>query len=205
MLLLAIPTLFAAATSAPPPLTSGERAQVRCVAALAIVASEQQRGVNEWGNLPPLARRGAHFAGQVGETLVKAGRTREQVREAMTGEVAAFQKAGDLPADTVKQCIALMDKVDPPVPPPGLPQCAALVALAAKDAVRQDPKSDAATYLTGFAAVLDARARDDLQAQGKTIPESDIAMGLAREGIEADAKAGKPLPDLEACLEQARP
>ncbi len=206
MLSFALPALFAAAAAAAPlPLTPVDAEQIRCVAALAIVASEQQRGVNEWGDIPPLARRGAHFAGQVGETLVKTGRTREQVREAMTAEVAAFQKAKSLPTATVTQCLALMDKVDPPAPPPPLPQCAALVGLAAKDAVRKEARSDAATFLTGFASVLDARARADLQAQGKTVPEGDIAMGLAREGIEADAKAGKPLPDLEACLEQARP
>lgn len=206
MPLFLIPTVLAAANPLPPPLDAGRTAQIRCVAALAIVASEQRRGINDWGDLPPLAKRGAHFSGTVGEALLKnPGMTREQVRDAMIAGVAQFQKAEELPRETVTSCIALMDKVDPPAPPPSLAECAGTIGLAADDAQKSAPGSANSRLLAAFAAVLNSRARDELRASGKTEVENDTILGRAREKLSADIKARRATPDVEACLELAKP
>ncbi len=206
MSLILLPFL-ASALAAPPPLSVTQAEQLRCVGALAIVANDQERGARGWEELPPLAARGAHFAGTVGEALIKAGRTREQVRDEMVRAVGALQQKGEagLSTDAVKICIALMDKVDPPAPPPKLPECAAMMALAYDDATQRKEIAGSTRELAMIAAVLDSRARDQLRAEGKTEAESDIVIGLAREKIDAEAKAGKTLPDTERCLEYARP
>lgn len=199
----------------PAALTPSQSEQVRCVAALAIVAHDQQSGGNDWLDLPPLAKRGAHFSGTVGEVLMKgSGRTRDQVRALIIDQVAGFQKSVDqqqiatgeaLSRATVKSCIALMDKVDPPAPPPTLPRCAAALALAYDDTHRREGLSKSAKDLATFAAVLDSRAREELRANGKSEGEGDEAIGLAREALIADAKAGKDGPDMEQCFELAKP
>jgi hypothetical protein len=207
MLSLFIPALFAAA-AVPPKLSAAQAAQVRCVGALAIVANDQERGAETWEDVPRLASRGAHFAGTVGERLIKdAGMTREQVRDAMVKAVATFQKGGEegLDEKTVTACIALMDKLNPAPPAPSLPDCAAMMALAYDDATRRKEVAGSVRDLALIAAVLDARAREELRGQGKTEVENDAIIGLARERIEADAKAGKQLPDTEQCVAFAQP
>ena len=209
MIQLLVPALLAAATPVVSlPLTPAQTEQVRCVAALAIVASEQQRGNR--ADIQPLAKRGAHFAGTVGEALTKDGaRSRDQVKADILAEVAAFQKGApkgeDLPRATVTKCIALMEKVDPPLPPPTFPQCAAMLALAYDDVHAREGLSKSAKDLATFGAVLDARAREVLRDDGKGQSESDAIIGTTREKLIADAKAGKEAPDIELCFEMARP
>ncbi len=206
---LALPA-FAAA---PPPLTADQKERVRCVAALAIVANEQERGVGDWDRLPPLKSRGSHFAGVVGESLTgEGGRTREAVRDAILASVAEFQKSGvnELPPEIVTSCIALMDRIDPPPPPPNLTECAAMVSLAANSVREQDGFTDNAKLLFTFATVLDSRARAKLRSEGKTEAENDMIIGLKKEEFLKAAKArGKnadPVgPDMAGCLELAKP
>ena len=190
---LAIAALgFPAAAPAAPPLMTPDQAQrVRCVAALAIVSSDQQRGAGTWTNVPPLATRGAHFAGIVGEAVAaQGGRTREDVRAAILASVADFQKRGDaaLTPQVVSDCVDLMNRIDPPPPPPGLTQCAALVSLAAKDTRAKEGLSATAKTLATFAAVLDNRARAALRIQGKSEVENDVIIGLAKEEITAQTR-----------------
>lgn len=206
---LALPA-FAAA---PPPLTAEQKERVRCVAALAIVANEQERGVGDWGNLPPLRSRGSHFAGVVGESLTgEGGRTREAVRDSILAAVAEFQKSGvnELPADVVVSCIALMDRIDPPPPPPELTECAAMVSLAATETRKREGFTDNAKLLVTFATVLDSRARAKLRSEGKTEAENDIIIGLKKEeflkATKARGKNADPVgPDMAGCLELAKP
>ena len=208
-LALALPA-FAAA---PPPLTAAQNEQVRCVAALAIVANEQERGVGDWDSLPPLKSRGSHFAGVIGEALTgEGGRTREAVRDAILAAVADFQKSGvnELPAETAINCITLMDRLDPPLPPPGLTECAAMVSLAAKEARTREGFSDNVKLLVTFATVLESRARSKLRAEGKTEAENDVIIGLKKEELLAAAKSRKQSaeavgPDMAGCLELAKP
>jgi hypothetical protein len=195
-----------------PPLGADQTERVRCVAALAIVSSEQERGVGDWNSLPRLKSRGAHFAGVVGEILTgQAGQTRESVRDAILAEVATFQKSyKTLPTDTVIDCIALMDKLDPAPPPPGLTECAAMVSLAASDVQAREGMSDTTKLMITFATVLNSRARDQLRAQGKTEAENDVVIGLVKEQMVAAAKrkstdVTEVGPDMAACLELAKP
>ena len=210
-LIIAALALPAAAPAAPPLMTPDQAQRVRCVAALAIVSSDQQRGVGTWTNVPPLATRGAHFAATVGEALTaQGGRTREDVRAAILASVADFQKRGDaaLTPQVVSDCVDLMNRIDPPPPPPGLTQCAALVALAAKEARAKDGLSATAKTLATFAAVLDNRAREQLRIQGKSESENDVIIGLAKEEIMAQTRSNPREaagPDLSACLELAKP
>ena len=207
---ITLPVLAAVPMPSAPPLTVDQKERVRCVAALAIVASEQVRGVGDWNRLPPLQSRGSHFAGVIGDALTgEGGRTREAVRDAIVAEVAMFQKAREtsLPAETVFNCIALMDRLDPPPPPPGLTECAALVSLAAKETQAREGLSDTAKLLVTFAAVLDNRAREKLRIEGNSESENDVVIGLKKEELLAAAKTkdGAAGPDMSACLELAKP
>jgi len=202
-----------AAAPASGPLNPAQREQVECVAALAIVASEQQRGVPAAAAWPPLAERGARFAQVTGERLMaEAGMTKEAVRDAIIASVAAHQKAAgeagaakELPRDLVQGCVALMDRQTPPPAPPTLPQCAAMLALA-----QERPGAGDARDLKTLASVLDHRAREQLRASGKSGTEIDREMTLTREAIAAEAakreadgvSAGL---DYGPCLEMAKP
>ena len=186
------------------PLTREQSTQIRCVAALAIIANDQGRGAGEWDDFPPLAKRGARFAGIVGEDVMKVGGlTKEAVRTLIFADVSSLQKEPDIVRDVAHSCLPLMDAA---IPTPSLPVCAAIVALANDEVRRREGVSDTAKMLTTFAAVLNSRARDQLRAEGKSESESDIVIGLAREKVDADAKAaqGDDL-DLEACFEMAKP
>lgn len=211
--LLVLSTPVAPLGAAPPPLTPEQTERVRCIAALAIVASEQERGAGDWGSLPPLRTRGAHFAETVGQALTgEGGRKREDVRDAILAAVAEFQKGGDAALDprTVVSCIELMDRIDPPPPPPDLTECAALVSLAADEMRSRAGFDDTTKLMITFATVLDSRARTKLRAEGRSESENDVIIGLKKEELSAAAKkrskddppAG---PDMAACLELAKP
>ncbi len=210
---LALALTIPAFAAAPPPLTAEQKERVRCVAALAIVANEQERGVGDWDSLPPLKSRGSHFAQVVGDGLTgEGGRTREAVRDAILAAVAEFQKSGvnELPAETAINCIELMNRLDPPLPPPGLTECAAMVSLAAKGAREREGFSDNVKLLVTFATVLDSRARAKLRSEGKTEAENDVILGLKKEEFSAAAKAKRKGneaigPDMAGCLELAKP
>ncbi len=198
------------ASIAPAPLTPAQSEQVRCVAALAIVAHQQQDPANNLGDIPPLQKRGAHFAGTVGTALIARGaRTKEAVRDLFVAGVASFQKA-KLPRETVTSCIALMNRVDPPAPPPTLTQCAAMMALAYDDVRLREGMGTDARSLATYAAVLDNRARTELRAAGKSDSESDVVIGLARETLKAKidlatSKGEEPDLDFDGCFAMAKP
>ncbi len=204
--LLIFSLIFASQPSlaAPKPLALYQQERVRCVAALAIVANDQTRGVTSWGDVPPLQKRGAHFAGTVGQSLIdKNALTKEAVRSLFVAGVAAFQKKA-LSPETVQRCFALMNEIDAPA----LSDCAAMLSLAYDDqrlrsAVATDNRS-----LATYAAVLDGRARDELRKTGKTEAEADIIIGKARERYAAQLadqeKQGiEPDLPLDACFEMA--
>lgn len=199
--------LALAAVPAPLPLTSEQQQRIRCVAVLAIVAGEQQRRTAAALDLPPLDRQGARFAQAVGDAVMKeSGRTREQVRDLILTQVKAAQQAAGpaakLPIEEARGCVAVMNAVAPPLPPPGAVQCAGLLKLAADDVKRREGMSKTATDLITIAALLDDRARTELRAAGKTEAESDRDLTLAREAIAAKPETA---PDMEACVELAQP
>lgn len=199
--------MLLALAAAPAPITADQHQRLRCVAILAIVAGEQERRTAAALVLPPLYKRGARFAEVAGEGAVKeTGRTQEQVRELILAEVAAVQKAagakGALPIEEARECVALMERIAPPLPLPGPVQCAGLVKLAADDVRRREGMTKAAMDLATLASALENRARAELTAGGKSGSESDRELTLAREAI-----AAKPndAPDMESCVELARP
>lgn len=212
-MILLLPLLAAATPAAA--FTPAQTGQLRCVAALAIVAHEQQRGNEEWSDLPALATRGGHFAEIVGQRIVaQSKRPQEAVRDAILSEVAVFQKTypGDanIPEKTVTACIALMDKLDPPAPPPSLLRCTALLGLAQEEMQRREGMTPVTSKLAVFRALIDDQARKQMLVEGKTGNESDVAIGLEREALLAETtkrqKAGQNAEqDFEACFALANP
>ena len=88
--LLAVP----AAAQDAPPLTLEHRMMLRCSAAFAIVAGEQQRGVVTAQAYPPLAERGREYFARTGARLMDDLKlSREQIEAQMRSEAAAIQKA----------------------------------------------------------------------------------------------------------------
>ena len=78
--------------AAPRALAASELEQLRCVAVLAIVANEQQRGSAGWQDVPTLAARGAKYADRVTEALIKAKvRTSAGVSADILAQIAALQ------------------------------------------------------------------------------------------------------------------
>ena len=179
------------------PLNADQAKRIRCVAALAIVASGQERGAGNWDDYPPLAADGATFAGIVGEAVMKeTGRTREAVRDAILSAVAALQKQAKDSADPdalahaeADRCLPVLRAAVPEKPRPTLPQCAIYVALAYDEVRAREGASTTAKDLATIAAVLDHRAREMLKGEGKSEPESDEAMGREKERIMKETKA----------------
>jgi hypothetical protein len=200
-------SLALALAAAPPALTDPQEQQLRCVALLAIMAGEQERRTAAALELPPLARQGARFAQVVGEELVKSGgRSQEQVRDLILQQVTAIQKSAGaeakLPVEEARGCVTLMNQFAPPLPPPPAIQCAGLMKLAADDVRKREGMSKSAMDLITLASVLETRARSELGAAGRTQAQSDKELTLAREAIAAKPDSA---PDMEACVELARP
>lgn len=198
---------LALAAAAPPPLSAEQAARIRCVAVLAIVASEQEKGVAQALALPPLSRRGARFAQVVGEGVVKeTGRTQEQVRDLILGQVTALQKAAGkdaaLPVEEARACVARMDALVPPSPPASAVQCAGLLKLAADDAKKREGMTKDVMDLITLASVLENRARSELASAGKSEAESDRELTLAREALANNPDSA---PEIEDCVELAKP
>lgn len=77
-----------------PRFTLEHRMLLRCSAAFAIVAGEQQRGVATALAYPPLAERGREYFVRSSVRLMDdLAITREQVEASLRGEVEALQKA----------------------------------------------------------------------------------------------------------------
>jgi hypothetical protein len=82
---------------------------IRCVAALAIVASAQQRG-RGWRDVEDLRAKGGEFAALVGvDVMAGTGASREAVRDQMLAASAALNKAGPLSRAEVSACIVTMN------------------------------------------------------------------------------------------------
>ena len=202
---LAIP-----AVAAPRPFSASETSQLRCVAALAIVAHEQRRPAGEYADVEQVANSGARFAEIAGQNVVKtSGQSRDAVRDKILAEVEGLQKAypGDaiIPEKTITNCIAMMNRVAPAPPPPDIVRCAALISLAQTEMQRREGMSPTTSKLAVYAALLTGQARTALLADGKTQNESDLVLGLTRDALlDETAKklaAGESAEqDFEACF-----
>ncbi|MEH6790426.1 hypothetical protein [Parasphingorhabdus sp.] len=188
--------LLQPAAAPPVPLDAGQKRDLSCVAILAIIASEQERGVESALAYPLLTERGATYAGLVGERIMAdTGRSREQVREAILAAVAAQQAMAASAADPdellrseMAACLPRLDAAVPPKPKPDLTQCAGMLQLAYEQVYSREGLSKTAQDLKTLAAVLDSRARDRMRAEGLSGQESDIMLTQGREAMLADAR-----------------
>jgi hypothetical protein len=99
-----------------PPMTLEQQMLVRCSAAFAIVASEQERGVASARAYPPLNERGKEFFVRSGARLMdELHLSREAFQALMKGEVERLQAkaiaSADPPAsvdEIVRPCLGLL-------------------------------------------------------------------------------------------------
>jgi len=219
--LVLLASIQPAANPPAPPVISYTEIQQRdlsCVAAFAIVASEQQRGDERALAYPLLVERGRTYSGLVGERIMQeTGQTREQVRDAMVSAVAAQQdnvrdvaEPGDVVKAEMAKCLPLLDSELPPKPKPTLNQCAAMLELAYREVYDREGLSKTAQDLKTLASVLDNRAREIMRGEGRSGNESDIILTQLREDMLAEAKvtegAGKSSDlDFDHCFALAAP
>ncbi|WP_417613677.1 hypothetical protein [Parasphingorhabdus sp.] len=196
LLALLLLALSQPAASPPKPLDEIQRRDLSCVAVLAIIASEQESGVERSLDYPLLSERGASYAAQVGQRIMdETSRTREQVREDILAAVAEQQAiardAAD-PDEAVRKematCLPLLDAAVPPKPKPDLTQCAGMLQLAYDEVYKREGLSKTAQDLKTLAAVLDSRAREEMRAEGLSGQESDIILTQSREAMLAEAQ-----------------
>lgn len=209
--------LLAAATPAAQPAApfgASATKQVRCVAALAIVATEQQRGTEGWGDYPRLAEDGAAYAERVvADVARESGRTPAAVQQAIVDAVATIQAEAGNSADPdafaraeADRCLPLMRARVPAREQPTLPQCAAYIRLAYDEVRARDGATPAAKDLATIASVLDHRAREMLRGEGRSDPEIDEAMGREKDRVTVAAQSGATdRIDLPHCFDLAAP
>lgn len=199
-------------------LTEDHKAALRCAAAFAVVAAEQQRGSKLAGSFPPLAWRGREFFVRTStRVMTEAKLSREAVRGLLEADVAEMQRAataaGDPDAEltvAVRPCVERLDKTVPPLTTPTLLQCSGLFAIAADEIHTAEGMDDRAKDLLTLAYVLKARAREAQIALGKSGTEADIALGEAREAMAAETAPDSPSGgadryDLGHCYDLAKP
>jgi len=179
------------------PLTEVHRRDMRCAAAFAIIASEQQRNVASALNYPPLGKRGQQYFADTGERIIgETGMTKEQVRGELENIVKSLQSEAiesDDP-ETVAQaimtpCLKLLDAAIPPEDPPTIIECAAVLQIAYEEVYAREGLSKTAQDLKTLASVLESRARDEMRAAGYSGNEADAELVLTREEILAQAIA----------------
>jgi hypothetical protein len=103
--LLAIALLAVPASAQQPALSLEQKTLLRCSAAFAIVASEQQRGIASALAYPPLAERGReYFVRSSARLMDELQVTREQVELMLRAEVEVLQ-AGSMAAENPAQYV----------------------------------------------------------------------------------------------------
>lgn len=206
------------ATAAPAPLSKPLTARIRCVAALAIVQSDKERGVEKWDEFPDFSDRGLRFANLVRAELVKtAGRTDAAAKQEIIAAIGTLQKEakagnGDRLISTLAApCMAMLDRAIPPRPQPSLTQCAAAVSLAHQEvSTEEGAQSKTARDLSIYSTLLNGKARAELRTKGRTEAEADRIIGLERERLMAEYKAARGKGrtdglDYRACFAMAKP
>jgi hypothetical protein len=97
------------AAQGPPPFTLEHRLLLRCSAAFAIVAAEQQRGIASALAYPPLGERGREYFVRSSVRLMDdLALTREQVEASLRSEVEGLQKASTEVLDPAAYLDAVM-------------------------------------------------------------------------------------------------
>ena len=197
-----------------PALSAENRAAVRCSAAFAIVAGEQERGAAGVAAYPPLAWRGREYMVATGEALIAAGWTQAQVSAAMNEAAAAIQHEAVAKGDAegvlgaiMPPCLSLLDAQVPPLTLPNLPQCAAILRLSYDEVHAAEGLTDRAKDLLTLASVLESRARRELAGQGRSDAEADAVLDIERDSVTkvAAQPGGVQRYDIATCFELAKP
>lgn len=200
------------------PLTDLHRRDMRCAAAFAIIASEQQRNVASALTYPPLGKRGQQYFADTGQRIMaETGMTKEQVRGELETIVENLQMEAVESADpeavvqsVMTPCLALLDASIPAEEPPTIIQCAAALKIAFEEVFGREGLSPTAMDLQTLAGVLESRARDELRAAGYSGNESDAELVLTKEAIlakaaQVEATGESTNFDYEHCFELAAP
>lgn len=201
------------ALPAPRALSLEQHGALRCAAAFAIVAGEQARGEASALAYPPLAARGKAFFVATGARVIdEAHIDRAQLQAALAGEVAALQhqaivagKPQQTLAAVMPACLTMLAATVPPLSVPTLPQCTAIMTLAADEVERQPRAAGPAKDLRTLQGVLSQRARAALVGEGKTTYETDRIMTETREAMAAGGQAGAERYDISVCYDLAQP
>lgn len=200
------------------PLTDIHHRDMRCAAAFAIIASEQQRNVASALTYPPLANRGQQYFADTGERIMTdTGMTKEQVRDELKAVVETLQLEAvesDDPEAVVKgimtPCLELLDAAIPPEVPPTIIECAAVLQIAFDEVYAREGLSKTAQDLKTLASVLESRSRDEMRAAGYSGNEADAKLVLTKEAIlvkafEIERTGESSNFDYQYCFELAKP
>lgn len=202
------------ATSPPPRLTDAQRQDLRCAAAFALGAAAQAQGDAAAQGLPPLGTRGKRYFALVGDRVIdQSGMTREQVRDVLTAEAAAIQKAGATDPDdalgaVIGPCLARLDATVPPLKVPDLLQCSAILALAFEEVHGREGMTPAAQDMKTLASVLAAREHEALVAAGRSNDAADAVLAQAHDAMLKEAfddAGGVEKYDIDHCYDLAKP
>ncbi|BEV02143.1 hypothetical protein [Novosphingobium olei] len=214
-LIAAAASLIAATPPAPKPdlsrLTATHRQDLQCAATLALAAQAQAQGDDAVRDAPPLAVRGKRYFAQVGLRVAReAGLTPEQVRDLLTTDVIALQKAADPDAalrTSLTPCLARLEAEVPPLKTPDLLQCTAILAIAYEELHARAGLTPAAQDLKTLASVLSAREHEALVASGKSGDEADAAIAMAHDAMLQEAFEGDGVEayDIAHCYDLAKP
>ncbi len=199
-------------------VTDDMRADVRCSAAFAVIASEQSRGLDSAMRWPMLDARGREFFVATGVKLIDGGGLdRASVKRLMEDEVAELQRQAAVsndPASVVDAvmapCVERLDATVPPLDKPDLVQCTAILRITYQEVYGREGLSATARDLKTLESVLESRARKELTNQGKSGNEADRFLTETQERILAEAKAreskGEPSRiDYQHCFDLAAP
>ena len=203
LLLRMIPPVLAAIalTAAAPPaapstpgapgrerLTPRHLHDLRCAAAMAMVATRQAQGDAAAWALPPLGIRGQRYFALTGERIAaETALPATVLRDVLTEAAQGLVRDG---ATTVAQaCLADLDAVVPPRPAPDALACHALLGVYADVLSARDAGSALAATLAREARALAPSARALLAArridptgQGAAIDRARAAVRLALDG-----------------------
>lgn len=216
-LIAAAASLIAATPPAPKPdlsrLTATHRQDLQCAATLALAAQAQAQaqGDDAVRDAPPLAVRGKRYFAQVGLRVAReAGLTPEQVRDLLTTDVIALQKAADPDAAlraSLAPCLARLEAEVPPLKTPDLLQCTAILSIAYEELHARAGLTPAAQDLKTLASVLSAREHEALVASGKSGDEADAAIAMAHDAMLQEAFEGDGVEayDIAHCYDLAKP
>ena len=105
------------AQAASKPLNPDQVGRLRCVAALAIIANDQQRGTGDWAGYPALTARGIKFSNAIAEALMKeTGKSRDELKVSAGADGSGGTDACAVDGSAVADSVSVAGCVAPPKP-----------------------------------------------------------------------------------------